>query len=73
MGEPILCLVALAFLAWVVILKAESQGLKEDNRKLKELLSHHVKDIQSEVRTSGAWRTPMAHIDGRTTAASPGR
>ena len=34
MNEIILCLVALFFLAWVLILKSENNQLKSDNQKM---------------------------------------
>ena len=58
MEEPILCLVAFILLTWVVVLKAEIQGMKQENRKLREALSRYVKDVESEVMVSGSRRIP---------------
>jgi len=59
MAEPILCLVAFIILTWVVLLKAEIQGLKQENRRLREALSRYVRDIEAEVLVSGSRRLPQ--------------
>ena len=52
MAIAILCGVALCFLGWIFVLKAELQDMKEENRKLRAMLKLGVrtktKDVEVE-------------------------
>ncbi len=52
MTEPILCLIILAFLGWVLVLKAEIQELKSASEKLKYALDRKLRHMKDEVEVS---------------------
>lgn len=54
---PILCLVALSFLVWVILLKTEIQELKKENRKLRTKLELGVRKMTKDVEISKGKRT----------------
>lgn len=55
MNEGILCLVALCFLGWVLVLKAKNADLNAQNHKLRSELNRFVKKSTSDadVTTDG--------------------
>jgi len=66
MTIPILCLVAFALLAWVVVLKAEVDGLKQENRKLKNALGDKLLNLSSGLEISQGRRlssSEVSHVD----------
>lgn len=72
MNESILCLVALGFLAWVLILKAENADLKAQNQKLRSELERFVRKTTGDVdvvTASRSWARPKTghkgHLDKR--------
>lgn len=52
MDSPVWCLVALAFLGWVIYLKWQNAELKRDKEQLAAGLRFAVKDMKDQVQTS---------------------
>lgn len=46
---PIMCLVALIFLGWVIILRAKIEELMKENRKLRAKLELGVRELTKDV------------------------
>ena len=66
MTEFILCMVALSFLAWVVILKSEIGLLKADNQKMRDSLDRIAKKAMGGVDVETPkkpWGKPMTEKD----------
>ena len=56
MTVPVLCAVAFFFLAWVLVLKAESADLRKEIARLKTLLRKKLGHLDEEVSVSGKLR-----------------
>lgn len=54
---PILCLIALSFLGWVFILKAEIQELKNQNRKLSARLDLGIRNVAKHAEVAKGGRS----------------
>jgi len=53
---PIFCLVCLIFLSWVLLLKMEIKGLKQNVERLTQALNQKLKNVAEEVKVSGGRR-----------------
>jgi hypothetical protein len=73
MAIPILCLVTLFFLSWVVVLKAEIQGLKEKNKQMAELVQKKVQDMTKGVEAKDGRRLTRSEVDFAGRKATGGR
>ena len=56
MTVPFLCAVAFFFLAWVLVLKAESADQRKEIERLKTLLRKKLGQLDQEVSVSGKLR-----------------
>jgi hypothetical protein len=62
MVEPILCLVAFAFLLWVLVLKAEIQGLQKENRRLRNTLQDRLATYDKNVEIGKGKRLTRSEL-----------
>jgi len=62
MNVPILCLVCLALLGWVVVLKAEIDGLKKRIRQLQYKLEHRLNAVKGEVEITKGRRLSASEL-----------
>jgi hypothetical protein len=73
---PILCLIALFFLSWVIVLKAEIQGLKEDKRRMQAILDRNTSNMTRDVEAGGGRRltgSEVAHAERKALSGRPSR
>jgi len=64
MTVPILCVVCAFFVAWVVVLKAEIDGLKKENDRMKNLLSTRLHGLDKQVEVGKGMRLKGDQLKG---------
>lgn len=63
MTVPILCLVCLALLGWVVVLKSTIDGLNDKIARLQKNLEQRLRDIYTSVEVTKARRLSKSELD----------
>lgn len=62
MDTLLFCVVTLAFLCWVLILKHEIEWLKKENRRLTERLARQSQYLTKDVEVSGGRRLTKSEL-----------
>ena len=64
MTIPILCVVCVFFVAWVIVLKAEIDSLKKENKRMKGLLASKLQVMDKHIEVGKGMRLKGDQLKG---------
>lgn len=73
MTVPILCVVALAFLLWVLLLEHEVRWLKKENRRLTEMLGRQTQIMTGGVKAGEGRKLTRSEVEHAARSAAGSR